>query len=303
MGTYLALDAGGTRTRCRVADDARVLASAETGTVKLMNVGEDTATTRLRALIASALAQAGVDPQTVTRSAIGLAGSSSEAVRAWAQHVFAATVSGPLMLLGDEEIALDAAFADGAGILVIAGTGSHTIGRCAAGALASAGGWGPMIGDEGSGTWIGLEAIRSALRARDRGVETCLLAEIEAHWKLDSLPAVVAYANQRERPDFAALATVIAACAERGDALAAAVLERAGEELAASVSLVASKMSAAGCPHEDALHVAFTGSVLEKIRIVRRSFTAHLHAALPGVTLLEEAVDPLEGALWRARRG
>src|SRR6202012_6255611 len=100
-----------------------------------------------------------------------------------------------LIIIGDEQIALDAAFRGGPGVLVIAGTGSNIVGRCADGTTHTAGGWGPMLGDEGSGHWIGVEAIKSALRAQDRGVETCMLKDIERHWGLYNQGELVAFAN------------------------------------------------------------------------------------------------------------
>jgi N-acetylglucosamine kinase-like BadF-type ATPase len=160
-----------------------------------------------------------------------------------------------------------------------------------------------VLGDEGSGTWIGLEAIRACLRARDRGVESCLLREIQQTWQLEDLASLVARANMRERPDFALLTTVVANCAEDGDVLAQGVLDRAGEELATQVSLVISKMRAAGCSAEDASRVAFTGSVLGKIPRVLRAMDEHLRTAWPEIRVDANAVQSLEGALWRARQG
>jgi N-acetylglucosamine kinase-like BadF-type ATPase len=163
-----------------------------------------------------------------------------------------------------------------------------------------------MLGDEGSGHWIGLEALRAGLRALDRDVETCLLREILGFWELGELDAglglLVAKANHRSRPDFAELAGVVASCAEGGDALAISVLERAGEELAGQVRLVMSKMKAAGCEAGDVSRVAFTGSVLERIARVRRSMEEHLRIAMPEVEMGQSAAEPLEGALWRARK-
>lgn len=302
MAIYVAIDAGGTKTQCWVADETQVLGRAAGGTVKLMMVGEELATARLREVILEAAAAAGVDPKSVTRTCMGLAGISSESTRAWAERTLHGIVGGELDLCGDEEIALDAAFRGGPGLLVVAGTGSNVVGRCSNGKTVSAGGWGPVIGDEGSGTWIGLEAIRAGLRAHDRGVGTCLLREIEVHWELDDLGELIAKANERSRPDFAELAMVVARCAEDGDALAASVLERAGAELAEQVSLAASKMRAAECSPKDANHVAFTGSVLEKIPRVRRSMEEHMHVALPETQVAQQAVDSMEGALWRARK-
>jgi glucosamine kinase len=307
MPLYLAIDAGGTKTNCLLADDRRILARASTGTIKLMRVSEEEATTRLQSVLAEVAALGNVSLAGVTHTCFGLAGISNPAVQTWAHQIISAKVAGELLLVGDEEIALDAAFPGGPGILVIAGTGSNIIGRAANGKLFGAGGWGPVLGDEGSGYWIGLEAIRAALRAQDRigldGISSFLPRDIEVHWQLDSLAELVALANQRTglrrpAPDFAALAPVVADCARRGDALAAGVLERAGEELADQVTLVYQKMAA---PHE--IGVAFTGSVLSEIAPVRAAMTARLAISAPTAHVHEIPVDPLEGALWRARRG
>jgi N-acetylglucosamine kinase-like BadF-type ATPase len=301
MAIYVALDAGGTKTQCWVADETRVLGRATGATVKVMMAGEKLAAARLRDVVFEATSKAGIDTQSITRTCMGLAGISSESTRAWAERTLRGFVSGELDLCGDEEIALDAAFRGGPGLLVVAGTGSNVAGRCSNGAMVSAGGWGPVIGDEGSGTWIGLEAIRAGLRAHDRGVATCLLREIEVHWDLEDMGELIAKANERSRPDFAELATVVARCADGGDALAMSVLDRAGAELAEQVSLAASKMRAAGCAKGDAKQVAFTGSVLEKIARVRRSMEEHLRASLHDVEIAQQPVDSMEGALWRAR--
>jgi N-acetylglucosamine kinase-like BadF-type ATPase len=309
MSLFLAIDAGGTKTQCLIADGERVLARAATGTVKLMRVSEQEATARLQAMLAEVAVAAGVSLGQVTRTCFGLAGVSGPAVQAWARRTVTAVVAGELILCGDEEIALDAAFAGGPGILVIAGTGSNAIGRSASGEHFGAGGWGPVLGDEGSGYWIGRESIRAALRAQERtgvgGVSSCLLREIERHWELNSVAELVAMANQRtfsggaSPPDFAALAPVVARCAERGDALAAGILERAGEELAELVSVVFHKMHAG--PTE--IGVAFTGSVLAQIATVRGAMVARLAVAVPSARVRDAAVDPLDGALWQARHG
>ena len=304
MAYFVALDGGGTKTECWVADETRVLGRASTGTVKLMSVDEPTATARLETLLHDAAAETGVALDRVQRVCFGLAGSSSGLVRGWARLTLERVAPhAELLLTGDEETAFEAAFRGGAGVLVIAGTGMNVMGRCVDGKRFSAGGWGPMLGDEGSGYWIGLEAIRAALRAEERGITSCLLADIERFWGLSGRAELVAFAHQRERPAFGELTVVVARCADEGDALAQSVLQRAGEELAESVALVASKMRAADCATGARLQVAFTGSVLAKIPRVRRSMEGALTAHIPGVVVGSEAVQPLEGALWMARRG
>ena len=303
MGFFLAIDAGGSRTEAWLADEERVLGRGVTGSIKLINVGAPEATARLKGLLADVAATAVISLGAITRTCMGLPGVSSEGVRAWAESTLSETVSGDCIITGDEEIALQAAFDDGPGVLVIAGTGSHVVGHCSNGARMNAGGWGPMLGDEGSGHWIGLEAIRSALRARDRGVPSCVLRDSLALWNVDNVGALLAKANQRPRPDFSELAEVVSGCAERGDVLASSVLERAGQELAAQVSLVFSKMSAGGCLPADMRRVAFTGSVLSKVPKVLAELRTAVERLHPAVQVDEQPVQAIEGALARARRG
>jgi glucosamine kinase len=299
MSLFLAIDAGGTKTRCLLADETHVLARASTGSVKLMRVSEEEATGRLRGMLTEVAAAAGVPLSGVTRTCIGLAGSTIDAVREWAEREIGSVAAGDLVICGDEEIALEGAFEGGPGILVIAGTGSNVMGRAADGTRYRAGGWGPALGDEGSGYWIGSEALRAGFWAKDRGVATTLLEEIGEFWGTKSLGEIVEKANERPGPDFAALTPIVAKCAESGDDLAVAMLERAGDELAEQVALVALKMKESGEGGE--LRVAYTGSVLEHIALVRAAMVAALKASTPELTVMEGAVDALAGALWRAR--
>jgi N-acetylglucosamine kinase-like BadF-type ATPase len=334
MPLFLAIDAGGTKTNCLIADSERVLARASTGSVKLMRVSRAEATLRLHGMLSEAAATAGVSLDQITRTCFGLAGLTIPAVRAWASATIDAQVAGSLILCGDEEIALDAAFSGGSGILVIAGTGSNVIGRAPNGRLVSAGGWGPVLGDEGAGYWIGLESIRAALRACDRDPtepsatspeipgapsmtaspswvgsanpggtpSAALLLEIQRAWNLNSLSELIDLGNHRgdatrPAPDFASLAPIVARLAEQGNPIAAAILNRAGEDLAALVALVARKMPAPPKP----IPVAFTGSVLNHITPVRIAMISSLALTLPAAQVHLTAVDPLDGALWRAR--
>ena len=300
MSLFLAIDAGGTKTRALLADETKILAHATTGSIKLMRVGEPEATARLKALLAEVSTAASVDLRKVTRTCIGLAGLSIEAVRVWAEREIRGTVGGDLLLAGDEEIALDGAFHDGAGILIIAGTGSNVIGRAADGAMYSAGGWGPALGDEGGGYWIGQEALRTAFWGKDRNIATTMLPEIAELWKTKSIGEIVEKANAHPGPDLPALTPIVARCAEAGDELANAVLERAGMELAEQVALVALKMKESG-GRKRKVEAAYTGSVLEHITQVRTAMIAALKTSSPNIKVREGAVDALEGALWKAR--
>src|SRR5580700_7905731 len=125
MNLFLAIDAGGTKTRCLLADETQVLARATTGSVKLMRVGAVEASARLQGMLEEVARNAGVILKDVAHTCIGLAGLTIEAVREWAEREITKTVGGDLQLAGDEEIALEGAFRGGPGILIIAGTGSN----------------------------------------------------------------------------------------------------------------------------------------------------------------------------------
>ena len=109
------------------------------------------------------------------------------------------------------------------GVIVIAGTGAVAYGRLDSGAEARSGGWGYLIGDEGSGYWIGIEAIRAACQASDgRGEPTTLIERIPEHLHVDDLRALhrKLYAQEIPRGAIASLAAVTADAAQDGDAVA-----------------------------------------------------------------------------------
>jgi N-acetylglucosamine kinase-like BadF-type ATPase len=163
----------------------------------------------------------------------------------------------------------------------------------------NAGGWGPILGDEGAGWWIGVEAVRSGFWAMDRSIKTTLLAEVQNFWGLTSLGEVIERGNDRPGPDFAALVPLVARCAEAGDEMAQLVLQRAGVELADQVALAAIKMKETSS--DDAIGVAYVGSILEHIALVREAMITALAESAPQLHVLDGAVNSLEGALWRAR--
>jgi N-acetylglucosamine kinase-like BadF-type ATPase len=204
-------------------------------------------------------------------------------------------------VVGDEVIALDAAFQGGPGILQIAGTGSNCIGRTASGERESAGGYSSVLGDEGSGYWIGLHGIRQALHAYDRSEPCTILDRVAAVWGTSTLEELVNAGNAIPGPDFSALAPSISAAAEQGDTVATRVLLQAASDIADFILLVRQKLRQRhGLTAE--VPVAFTGSVIEKIGIVRAHLTDLLREAAPDMHFSQQGVVAVEGALWRARR-
>jgi len=298
MAYFVGIDSGGTKTECWLGDETRVLAKAVCGSIKLARVSEEVATARLRELMAEVSAAAGVDLAQVASTCVGMAGFSIPDQRDWTTRMVCSMVGGELLVCGDDEIALAAAFKAGPGILVIGGTGAVVLGRNSYGRRFTAGGWGPMIGDEGSGFWIGREAVRKAFRAIDEGVETGLLEAIRLAWGATDVGEVIGMANARPGPDFAGLTRAVVECAEAGDPLAQRLLWKAGNELAKQVAMVWRKMQAHG---ETRATVAYTGSVVEKIATVQARLRERVAEECPGLRVVDEAVNAMEGAMWKAR--
>src|ERR1700735_3902880 len=109
-------------------------------------------------------------------------------------------------IVGDEVIALDAAFKGGPGILQIAGTGSNTIGRAADGSRESAGGYSSRLGDGGPGYWVCFNSGRRGRHADDREQPTQVLKKVGEIWGTPSLEDLVSLGDSTPGPDFAALA-------------------------------------------------------------------------------------------------
>jgi N-acetylglucosamine kinase-like BadF-type ATPase len=222
-------------------------------------------------------------------------------------EALSARVAGDLILLGDIEIALDAAFPGQPGVVVIAGTGSNVAGRDTAGQLTTAGGWGPALADQGSGHRIGLEALRAAFLALDEGRDTRLLPAILDLWQLSGPPEgidqLVDLANRIPAPDFSRLTETVLACAQQGDPTAAAVLQREGQDLAHLVRLVLRRIKLTCDDPTWTPPLAFTGSILEKVAPVREALTVAVQQEFPTLPILSGVVDPIAGALFRARQG
>ena len=302
MAFFLAVDAGGTKADLLLADESRVLARVRTGTIKRMRADVATVAQNLNAALGELTALSGVSMNAVARTCIGTAGETVPLVTEWLRAAFRERVSGDLLLLGDVEIALDAAFQGGPGVLVLAGTGSNVAGRAQDGSLTGAGGYGPALADQGSGHRIGHEALRAIFLALDEEQPTLLLQATLDYWSLATVEQLVEQANQLPSPDFSRLANLVLACAQQGDAVALSVLRREGESLAHLASLIIRRLQRSSQRASWVPSVAFAGSILENVAPLRTALVAALLRQFPAIVTLPGVVDPIEGALWRARQ-
>ena len=299
MTTILGIDGGGTNTRAAIVVDGKVVAHGQSGSIKRLRVGAEAAEANLRAVLKEVFAQSGV--KDVDAASCGVASASMPGIMEWITAVFDDFGIERSEVVGDEVIALDAAFHGGPGILQIAGTGSNTIGRAPDGSRESAGGWSSRLGDEGSGYWIGVNAVRRALHAYDREEPTEVIRKVSEIWGTPTIEDLINLGDSTPGPDFAALAPVINELAEAGDPVAVGVLKQAASDLVDFVLLVRSKLRR---KHNivGEVPVAWTGSVIAKTAMVREAFFADLKDAAPNMPVGTTETVSLDGALWRAKR-
>jgi glucosamine kinase len=301
MKYFLGMDIGGTKTACVLADEHRPLARAESGSAKILRVEEADAASNLKRALDTVSRESGVALSEITASCIGTSGAAIPRVVDWLRQHMGIWVGGSLSLLGDEIATLDAAFPGGAGIVVIAGTGSNVIGRGRGGQVIGAGGWGPALADEGSGNLLGQQAVRAIFAAINTGEEPPLLHRVLDHLGISTHGDLVATANAADF-SFAQLMPVIVRAAREGDRIAQMTLELGGAQLAGLVLHVVRRLALLEPGIEHGLKVALTGSVLKYVREVTDSMQRVLLCTYPGLDLRPGTVDPLEGALWHARR-
>lgn len=302
MPLVVGVDGGGTRTRVILADaNGNVLARTEGAATSLQPGHESVAADIIKALIADVLAMA---ERTETRPAVcvvGVAGAGQErAAQALWSALATRRIADDVSVQADATIAMDDAFGDSAGVLLVAGTGSVAFSRAPDGRLERCGGWGPWVGDEGSAGWLGRRALSVITAAQDgREPETALTGAVLTALELESLEELIPWAAEATPGKLATLVPVIMQVASTGDLRANALISLCVEELSLHVRTLARRCF---MDERAAIPVALAGGMMTKGSLVRKRLEQRLKSAVPGATVRADEVDAARGAVRRARR-
>ncbi len=270
----LGVDGGGTKTTALVADaSGRVLGRGMARGSNAKSAGEAAAQEAVWGAIEQAYVNAGLRFRPPRSACLGLAGVDTAAdATKWAPWAAQVLPGAQVRIVNDIELVLRAGTPEGWGVAVIAGTGAIALGRASDGRTARVGGWGWLLGDEGSGFWIGLRALQAVARADDgRGPRTVLTEAVLARWGLSAPEGLMeaAYRTPFPRAEVAALAGVVEAAAGEGDATAQGIVREAGQELALAAAAVARRLGLEG-----SVPGALAGGVLVQGRAVREAMLA-----------------------------
>jgi len=231
----IGVDGGATRSSgLLVRADGTAVADALVGPLNVQQLAEERAASRLGELVESLFAEAG-GRRKARAICLGLAGAGRPEDEAAAKRLVKhLDLAEEVIVTSDGRIALEGAFAGASGVVVSAGTGSIAFGKDAQGRVARSGGWGRLLGDEGSAFEVGRRAVVASLRAEDgRGCPTLLGERIKSQLGLERLDQIVrgVYAAKGRPEALAELAPVVFEVARQGDRVAGQIVEDAGREL------------------------------------------------------------------------
>lgn len=298
----LAIDGGGSRTRCFAIDrDGRILGAGESGPSNHLLVDHDIVKRSLKEAIERSLVDGGLSRAAVVSISAGLAGVDYQgAGRLEMESVLREFGFESLVVEGDLVIAHAGALNDRPGVVVLAGTGSATLGVGSNGKRVKVGGWGPIFGDEGSAQRIGRMALRAAARNFDgRGPATELTDALLRTLGLSDFQDTIArvYQDNMKARDIAGLSRVAYEVAEAGDEVARGIFRTAGEELAETAEAAIRQLNLA----ETDVLVSYQGSVLEHCSLVRNRFAEVLRRDVQGALITAPRFPPVIGAYLRGR--
>jgi N-acetylmuramic acid 6-phosphate etherase len=303
-GLILGIDGGGSHTLALLArlegSSWKIIGRGGAGPSNLHACGSASSVRALDAAVAGAFVNAGLPRGIVQAVSFGMAGvdrlEDQATIRDWATRADIAT---NIDVVNDAAILLAAGTPQGWGLAIIAGTGSIAYGRTADGRTARAGGWGYLLGDEGSGYAIAMKGLQAACRAADGAAAStqllnALLSQMNLREPSELIGAI--YGGNWPRKQVAALAPRVLEVAANGDATAMAIVEHAATGLAVTACTVARRLYT----EKQTIPLALTGGLVVQSELFRNQLLRSLEMQSVTATPVTLVTEPAEGALKRA---
>lgn len=249
MKIYLGIDGGGSKTEAvAAAEDGRIYGWGKTGPSNPLFLQRHQAFENMTAAALAAISPKNITGEEIEYTCVCIPGFKKE----FTEDEIAASLKlkkNKISIMGDGRSTLLAALGKESGVVIAAGTGSFAIGQNENHKIFSAGGWGPVLGDEGSGFDIGKQALRAVIAEHEgRGERTLLTEKISSLWKIEKVEDIRLFLNEHGnfQQTISALAPLVLECAEGGDAAAQNIIKQAGESLADLVKTVVAALDMQG---------------------------------------------------------
>jgi N-acetylglucosamine kinase len=291
----LGIDVGGTKTVCLLGDEeGRVLSTANGPGANLQAVGELQFEKILHTVMEETVAQQAAVPAAIC---LGIAGvdrpEDATVVRGIMSRI---GYKARILVVNDALIALHAGIGAAAGIVIVAGTGSIAYGCDGHGYAARAGGWGSVLGDEGSGHWMGRLALRAIVREADgRGQATTLTPRVLAHFGVTRPEELLqtVYHQDFTPAAVATLARHVQQARDEGDRVATAILDRGAQELVGAAASVTRQLELTN----DEFAFVLSGGMFKAVPWLLDEVTRLLPAIAPRSRTILLDVEPALGAV------
>lgn len=302
---WLGVDGGGTHCRATVMNaDEKIAGEGLADAANFLRVGLELAVAHVRDAVSKACHQAGIEVSQISGACIGLAGvSHPEHHRVMLAALKQALPIREITLETDARVALAGATGNQPGVVIIAGTGSIACGINSRGRFARAGGWGPAMGDEGSGSYIGRRALQAVVMAWDyRDEPTSMMEPVLKHFGVTSppeLPPVIYDSYSEVMGRIAQLSKIVVNEARNGDKIAIGILKDAAVHLARAAIAVIDQLR---MEHDEFL-VACVGGVFESGDLILEPLKEEILKFAPRVTIAPPIEPPVIGAAKMAKNG
>jgi len=303
MKYLIGIDGGGTKTDCAIADlSGKIINQISGKPSNFLIIGVKEAVANIFSLIEENLFALEGDFADVKQIVIGVAGAGRDDDAMLLEKGFKdyADQEGihfkGVKVLSDAHIALEGAFPDSEGCILIAGTGSILFGKDDNGVIHRIGGFGRLIGDEGSGYSIGRKALNAVSKASDgRGEETMISELLNA--KMNSgFSSSIINKVYKEKLDVASVAKIVIEAAEEGDPIAENILDEEADELVLHIASLIKKI------HSNNFSVAFSGSLIDNKNFYSDLLKQKIKSSLPNIKAVKPAFSPVSGAILFAKR-
>lgn len=296
---YMGIDGGGSNLRAVITDESMniIAQTLSPETANPSSAGREKAAGVIKSAMQAVLQLAGIRPQQVRAVGIGIAGASSEYAADWLTSITRGVLShARIAPSSDIEIALVGAHAARRGVIVLAGTGSVAYGVSAQGQGLLVGGWGYLLGDEGSGFWLGLQAIKAATRDYDTAPShpSTLTARTLGALGVPTGRALIRKIYGEAPPNvraIAELAPLVLEEAAHGDAVSTGIIAQGADALAGLVHTLKARLSLEAPP------VALAGGLLQNDNPLSRALCQRLNLT----DLPRAAYPPMIGAALLAK--
>jgi len=302
MNYLIGFDCGATKTDCALADiNGNILYTTSGGAANLLVSGMEGLSGTIMSLLNDCIRKLNTNYSEIEQIVIGAAGAGrkkdAEKLESSLLEIFSSDgiKIKSLKVVSDAQIALKGAFPNEAGCILIAGTGSIIYGKDDKGNIHRAGGFGRLLGDEGSGFSIGRKGLQAAAKYFDgRGDESLIVRLIKEKYSIKTADELITKVY-KENFDIASIAEVLLIAAQNEDQIAHHILLEESEELVHHISTMMKKMNTID------LHVSFAGSLITNNNIYSEMLRDKIKTTLPTVKIVEPRHSPIEGAILLAK--